>query len=49
MTNKKASGKDIPEWYKMGDFEKIEEYIEQETKSFIECLQSIQSKLKELF
>ena len=48
MTNKETNGKNIPTWYKNKEYDKIEEYIKQETESFIEFLQKLISKLKEL-
>jgi len=35
MTGKPHTGSPIPEWYKLGEYEKIEEYIKNETKEFV--------------
>lgn len=45
MTNKKIDGKIIPEWHKNKDYGKIEEYIKDEAKSFLEVLQIIKEDL----
>lgn len=45
MTNKKTNGARVPEMYRMQDFEGIEEYVKQETESFLEVLQKL---IKEL-
>jgi len=49
MTNKKADGRVIPIFYKNREFGKIEEYIKNETESFIECLGKLNTVLKEAF
>jgi len=48
MTNKKTDGRNIPIWHGEKKFNLIEDYIKQETESFIEFLQKLISKLKEL-
>lgn len=48
MTNKKTDGRMIPEYYIKKQYNKIEEYIKQETESFIEFFQKMMIKLKEL-
>jgi len=48
MTNKKQDGRNIPQWYKMCDYPKIEEYITQETKSFTDFFSRLINELKEV-
>jgi len=45
MTDKKSNGKEIPKWYRLQDFERIEEYIKQETESFIKVLLKLVNEL----
>lgn len=49
MTKKETDGRDIPNFYKNKEFDKIESYIVHETESFIECLQKLRIKLMEAF
>jgi len=49
MTNKETNGGDIPNFYNNKEFNKIENYIKQETESFIECLEKLRTKLMEAF
>jgi hypothetical protein len=49
MTNKKTDGRNIPTFYKNKEFDKIDEYVVQETKSFLECLEKLRTKLMEAF
>ena len=48
FTNKKQDGSKIREWYENKEFNKIEEYIKQESKSFIEFYQKIKKNIKSL-
>lgn len=48
MTNKKMDGRLVPEWYKNKDYNKIVEYIEDETKSFLEFFEKCMLKLPKL-
>ncbi len=48
MTNKVSDGKDVPKWYRLQDYERIESYIKQETESFIEVLNKLVTKLPEV-
>ena len=41
MTNKDSDGRDVPKWYRLQDYERIESYIKQETESFIEVLNKL--------
>jgi len=45
MTNKIMDGSKVPEWYKIQGYERIIDYIEQETESFIEFFQQLVKKL----
>jgi len=49
MTNKKTDGRAIPTFYKNKEYDKIEEYIDQETESFLEAFQKLRLVLKEAF
>lgn len=48
MTNKQTDGRNIPSWHQNKEYSKIEDYITQETESFIEFFQKLMKKLKEL-
>ena len=48
MIEKNQSGGSIPEWYKMGQFEKIESYIRQETRSFVDFFSWLCSEMPAL-
>lgn len=48
MTNKKTNGRDIPLWFKNKEYSKIEEYIDDETKSFLEFFQKCMLHLTQL-
>jgi hypothetical protein len=45
MTNKKTSGKSILDWYENKEYDKIEEYIRDEAKSFLDVLQIVKEDL----
>lgn len=49
--NKAGDGRDVLEYHKNNEFDKIEEYIQQETKSFLElfriCKKKLMKKLEE--
>ncbi len=49
MTNKKTDGRVIPIFYKNQEYDKIEEYVKQETESFLECLDKLRLILTEAF
>lgn len=49
MSNKKTDGRDVPNFYRNKEFDKIESYVIQETESFIECLGKLRTKLMEAF
>ena len=38
----------VPDWYANGDFERIDEYIIDETERFLHAYQFLKSKLPEL-
>lgn len=48
FTNKTERGNIIGEYYKSGQFDKIEDYIVNETESFLEFLQKIKSNINKL-
>jgi DNA polymerase elongation subunit (family B) len=48
MTNKEQSGKLIPEWYKDKKYDMIEDYIIQETESFLEFFKILCEELPKL-
>lgn len=48
MTNKKQSGREVPNWYANKDYKKIEEYIIQETESFLEFFEKCNKHLSQL-
>jgi hypothetical protein len=47
ISGKKTSGSRIPEWYEKKEYDKIIEYIEDETKSFIHLNAWLYSKMPE--
>ena len=48
MTNKKQSGKEVPNWYKNKDYDKIIGYITQETEAFLEFFEKCNKHLSKL-
>ncbi len=48
MTKKSSDGKNVPIWYENKEYDKIEDYIKQETGSFIEFLQKLLKELPKL-
>jgi hypothetical protein len=46
MTSKEQDGKKVPEWYNNREYDKIIEYIKQETQAFLEVLAIIKEDLK---
>ncbi len=41
FTKKKTDGGSVPYWYRMGDFEKIEEYVIDETNAFLDFFKDL--------
>lgn len=48
FSNKVSDGRNIPEWYKNKEYNKITEYIEQETEAYLDAMQKIREHLKTL-
>ena len=45
FTNKPHDGKLVKEWYEKKQYDKIEEYIREEAKAFLEFLQKIKKNI----
>lgn len=48
VTGKNTDGREVPLWYRVGDFERIENYIKQETESFMKFFEKLKIKLTEV-